>query len=79
MDIRLLVKKIVTILRQNGYMSEATSLENSEYGATSGEIFGNIICNLIELKKNNIIYNLIQDKAEMILDYVKLIGLLKEK
>jgi ribosomal protein S8 len=37
MDIRLLVREIATILRQNGYISEATSLENSEYGATGNK------------------------------------------
>ena len=74
MDIILLERKIVSILRQHGYSSEATSLENSEYGATGGEIFGNIISNLIELKKKEIICDLIQKESDMILNYAKQIG-----
>jgi hypothetical protein len=77
MDIRLLVREIATILRQNDYISEATSLENSEYGATGGEILGNIIHNLLELKNNDTIYSLIRNNSEMILNYAKQIGYLQ--
>jgi len=74
MDIILLEREIVFILKQYGYNLEAISLENSEYGTIGGEIFGNIISNLIELKKNKKIYDIIQDKLDMILGYAKLIG-----
>ena len=71
MDVISLEREIVSILRQHGYNSEAISLENSEYGATGGEILGNIISNLIELKKKKSIYNLIEEESETILNYAK--------